>query len=336
MEHVKETELTASEISSLWTSYMNGALSICILKYFLNTVQDEEIKPVIEYALEVANGYTEDIKKVFEKEDFPIPQGFTDNDVNMNAPRLVTDIFMLHFVKSIAKIGLSTFSLARCLSTRQDVRSVFKYCIDTTQELDDKALQVALNKGILIRPPYLPVPEKVSFVEGTNFMSGFFGERRPLTSIEITSIFTNLDTNLLGSNLMTAFSQTAQSQDVKTILWRGKKIADKHAKAFAQKLQEDNLPAPSLWDVSVTASQEAPFSDKLMLYLTTMLNAAGIGNYGLAAASSMRHDLSFMYARFIAEIGAFAEDAADLLIESGWMEEPPQSLNRNELIKKNP
>jgi hypothetical protein len=333
MEKKNEVELTASEISSLWTGYINNMMSQCVMKYFIKTVEDEEIKPVLEYALELAILYNDETKKIFETEDFPIPHGFTENDVNLDADRLFTDLFMINFVKSMAKVGLSTYALARALSTRKDVRSLFKTCVETTMELDDRALDVMLNKGILIRPPYLPVPDRVRFIEKKNFLNGFIGERRPLVVQEITNLFTNLDTNLLGESLMTAFGQVADSQSIRDFMWRGRKIAKKHATAFASKLTEGNLPAPSLWDTSVTKSKEAPFSDKLMMFMTTFLNAAGIANYGLAASASMRHDISFMYVRLTSEVALFTEDAADIMLERGWMEEPPQSPDRKSLNK---
>jgi hypothetical protein len=200
-------------------------------------------------------------------------------------------------------------------------------------ELDDKTLYVMLNKGILVRPLYLPVPDRVRFVEKKRFMNGFFGERRPLIAQEITTLFTNLDSNLMGESLMIAFAQVAESQKVRDIMWRGKKISEKHAAIFSKKLRDDDLPAPTLWDTSVTKSTVAPFSDKLMLFITTFLNATGIGNYGLGVSSSMRHDLSYTYIRLTSEIGLFAEDAAELMIENGWLEEPPQSPNREKLMK---
>ncbi|MFJ5763174.1 DUF3231 family protein [Neobacillus sp. NPDC093182] len=329
---MEEKGLSAAEIASLWTSYLNVTMSTCLMKHFIFTVEDKEIKQVVEYAYDLSLHYTEEIKRIFEKESFPIPHGFTDKDLNRNTPRLFTDLFMINFIKSMAKVGLSSYAISRTLSTRQDIRAIFKTCIETTQELDDKAIQVMLNKGVLIRPPYLPIPEKVHFVKTKNFMSGFIGKRRPLTAPEITQLFVNLDSNLLGSNLMTAFAQVAKSKQIREMMWRGKQIAEKHAKVFAQKLREDNLPAPSLWDTSITESQEAPFSDKIMLFVTTFLNAAGLGNYGLSVASSMRHDLAFLYARLASEIGLYAEDAAHLLIQNGWMEEPPQSPDRRNLV----
>jgi hypothetical protein len=328
-----EAQLTTSEIASLWTGYINNTLSIRLMEYFARTVEDEEIKEVIEYSLKSALLFTDDIKLILNREKFPIPHGFTEQDVNLKAPRLFTDIFMINFVKSMAKVGLSTYSLSRSLSTRYDIREFFKKCIESTMELDDKSLKVMLNKGILIRPPYIPIPNRVRFVENKNFLTGFFGERRPLIAQEITNLFTNLDSNLMGESLMTAFGQVTESEKVRDIMWRGKQIAHKHAMLFGRKLTDDNLPAPSLWDTSVTKSKVSPFSDKLMLFLTTFLNATGIGSYGLGVSSSMRHDLAYTYIKLSTEVGLFAEEAAKLLIENGWLEEPPQSPNREELIK---
>ncbi|WP_209122726.1 DUF3231 family protein [Alkalihalobacillus sp. BA299] len=329
-----EIQLTTSEIASLWAGYINNTSSTCLMKYFYNTVEDEEIKQILEYSLELSLLYTDEIKRILERENFPIPHGFTDQDVNVKAARLFTDIFMLNFVKSMAKVGLGTYALSRSLSARQDVREFYKKCIETTMELDDKSLHLMLNKGILIRSPYLPFPDRVRYVKNQSFMNGFFGERRPLAVQEISNLSTNLDLNLMCESMMTAFGQVADSEKVRDLMWKGRQIAHKHVRIFTKKLVDDNLPAPSLWDTSVTKSKVAPFSDKLMLFITTFLAVTGIGDYGLGVASSMRHDLAFTYIRLTSEIGLFAEEVADLMIENGWLEEPPQAPNREKLIKE--
>jgi hypothetical protein len=33
----------------------------------------------------------------------------------------------------------------------------------------------------------------------------------------------------------------------------------------------------------------------------------------------------------MAEVGAFSEDGANLLIQNGWLEEPPQAVDRRKL-----
>ncbi|UCZ53494.1 DUF3231 family protein [Bacillus shivajii] len=174
-------------------------------------------------------------------------------------------------------------------------------------------------------------PDKVRFVTKKNFLAGFTSKRRPLLAQEITHLFTNLDGNTLGKTLMIAFAQVADSKEVRSLIWRGKGIAEKHIKLFSQKLIEDHLPTPSPWDAGVTKSQESPFSDKLIINFITFLCASSIGNYGLAMGTSPRHDLGFLFARLSMEIASYTEDLADFNIEQGWMEEPPQAADRENL-----
>ncbi|MEY2194630.1 DUF3231 family protein [Neobacillus sp. BF23-41] len=84
----------------------------------IHTVEDKEIKQVVEYAYDLSLNYTEEIKRIFEKENFPILQGFTDEDLHRNTPRLFTDLFMINFIKSMAKVDLSTYAISRSLSSK--------------------------------------------------------------------------------------------------------------------------------------------------------------------------------------------------------------------------
>ncbi|MCM2534643.1 DUF3231 family protein [Neobacillus pocheonensis] len=42
------------------------------------------------------------------------------------------------------------------------------------------------------------------------FLSGFLGRKRALTSIEITHLFLNVQTNSIGKALVTGFTQISQ------------------------------------------------------------------------------------------------------------------------------
>jgi hypothetical protein len=44
----KHFNLTSAEISQLWGTYMGDSSQVCILSYFLNVVEDKEIKTIIE------------------------------------------------------------------------------------------------------------------------------------------------------------------------------------------------------------------------------------------------------------------------------------------------
>lgn len=114
---------------------------------------------------------------------------------------------------------------------------------------------------------------------------------------------------------------------------KGKEISRKHLELFASILTQDDPPAPMEWDLEVTDSTMSPFSDKLMMFHTNALIASGISNYATSSAASLRMDLATTYVRLTAEIAQYAQDGATILIENGWLEEPPQNVDRKELAK---
>jgi hypothetical protein len=59
----------------------------------------------------------------------------------------------------------------------------------------------------------------------------------------------------------------------------------------------------------------------------------GISNYATSSAASLRMDLATNYVRLTAEIAQYAQDGATILIDNGWLEEPPQNVDRKELAK---
>lgn len=152
--------LTAPEMGFLWTQYQNDSLAVCVLKYFKNKCEDKEILPLIEYALNLSQKHLETITEIFTHEKHPIPIGFTDADVNVEAPRLFSDTFILLYIKQMAVIGLASSGVAIGVSARSDVSDFFKEIIVSASELHDMARKVALSKGVYIRPPYIsPLPE---------------------------------------------------------------------------------------------------------------------------------------------------------------------------------
>ncbi|HEU5141513.1 MAG TPA: DUF3231 family protein, partial [Bacillales bacterium] len=176
--------------------------------------------------------------------------------------------------------------------------------------------------------------DELSFVSKHNFLAGFIGGRRPLIAAEIIHLFSNAQTNSIGNTLLLGFSQSARDQSIRKYAWRGMEIAKKHLNIFTDKLREDHLHSAPNHEDAVTDSTEAPFSDKLITFLITLLITAGIGNYGMAMSASPRHDLGTTYARLAAEIGGYAKDGANIMIKNSWMEEPPQADDRMELNKK--
>ncbi len=88
MEDKKNIRLTAAEMATLWTQYINDTLAVCMNTYFLEKVEDEEVRPIVKWTLDTAKENLSIMQEIFRKEAFPIPIGFTEQDVNPKAPRL--------------------------------------------------------------------------------------------------------------------------------------------------------------------------------------------------------------------------------------------------------
>ncbi|KAA9029956.1 DUF3231 family protein [Niallia endozanthoxylica] len=325
--------LTAAEMSFLWTQYINDTLSFCVNSYFLEKVEDEEVRPIIEWTLDTSKENMSIMQELFQKEDFPVPIGFTEQDVNPKAPKLFSDTFVLMYLRQMSILAMAASSGALGLVTRPDVVDFHKRVLKIGVELQDKTRDLMVKQGTYVRPPFISTPDKVDFVEKQQFLAGFLGKKRSVTSIEVTHLFLNVQTNSIGKALITGFAQIAQNDEVKQYMVRGKQMAQKHVDIFSDLLIKEDLPAPMSWDSAITDTTEKVFSDKLIMFHVSAMIAAGIGNYGMAMAASPRRDLGVKYASLIPEISLYAEDGANIMIKHGWLEEPPQADDRDLLIK---
>lgn len=334
MQSDQNIQLTSSELSQIWGAYMNGSLTSTVLKYFIQKVEDKEIAAVIQNALDVFQTDEKELTSFFEMENKPIPIGFTDQDVNADAPRLYTDNYCLQHVLQSSMLGIFAFSGSVVMSSREDIYSFFTKGLRKFNELHQKALTVAKAKGIYTQPPSIPTPDRVDFVKKQNFLTGWFGERRPLTALEIANLFSNIERNSLGIATLTGFSQVVKSKEVREYILRGIEIARKQINVFSSVLQEGQVPTPMGSDAMVTDSNKvSPFSDKLMMFHVTGMITLGIAFYGISISTNIRRDLAAHYTRLSGEIALYSEDGAEIMIKNEWLEEPPRMVDREELAK---
>ncbi|WP_442597770.1 DUF3231 family protein [Neobacillus sp. D3-1R] len=333
MDH--ETRLTSAEIGTLWISIYESKMFICLYKYMINSIEDVEIISILKKDLAFIEGFYQSLSTIFENEKLPLPIGFTDEDVNENVPRLCSDGFILYFLQSMSKAGMSKDVTVLALVTRKDLKTLFKKHLDHAYEIYLKVEEVLLERGLYIRSPYIPSPNSVEFVNSNNYLGGLhiFGEKRPLNSIEISHLFMNMEVNLIGMMICTAFSQVAKETDVIKYLLRGKELSKDIFSTCSNILTESEVQAPATWDAEITASTVAPFSDKLMLAFINMLSTYGLGLYSISSAASLRSDIQGKYAGITKDVGAYAKDGIELLITKGWFEQPPTLPDRNRLAK---
>ncbi|MFD1738464.1 DUF3231 family protein [Bacillus salitolerans] len=333
MEH--NVELTSAEIANLWSQYINDSLSLCILTHSIEQAKDEEIKDILVIARSLAESHIEKITEFFIQENFPIPKGFSiKEDVNINAPALFTDTFMLIYMHVMTLLGLTGYAGAVATSSRSDQIKYFVQCNTEAMELYERIANVLLKKGIYSKPPRINTPKEVEFVNNQRYLTGWFGKKRPLSAVEISGISFNMVKVIVKVVLEIGFGQVCQNKDVRKYFQRGKSICEKQFNKLSDSLTKDELASPASWVSEITSSTVSPFSDKLMLNHIVILVSAAVGYYGAGMSVSQRRDLAVEYISLLTEIGLYAEDGAQLLIKYGWLEQPPLADDRENLASE--
>jgi hypothetical protein len=195
----KSNTLTAAELSGLWLQYMGDSMAICVYKYFLNIVENNEIKPILEFALQLSESHVTKIPEFLHSANYQVPIGFTENDVNVNAPRLFSDQFLLFYSYIMTIHGLTAYSLAITNSERQDIQNYFFECAESSKELFQKIDEVAKKHPKFKSVPSVPPVRGEKFIESPGFVSNLVGDKRPLNSSEISTLFFNSTKNWLCS-----------------------------------------------------------------------------------------------------------------------------------------
>jgi len=333
MEDTTKIPLVSSEITGIWNSYMGENLLICKLKYYLNRVEDIETRDLMQSTLDLSNQRIKVLADLFNKDGLPIPEGFKDNDVNINAPRLFTDSFYLQYMGYASRVGMQNYTLILNNIARSDVRDYFSKCIQEYTDLYNKSAELRLSKGIFIRAPHVEVPKEVQFIKEESFMLDWFGEKRPLLTLEITHIFSVASASIIRGAKLIGFAQVSKNKKVSDYMLRGKEMVTKHNNAFNSILATEGIPIPSSSDLYVTQSTVSPFSDKLMLYKIIIMCSEKISSLGSALAQIKRSDLQSICIRFTDEVLKYAKDGEDILIDNGWSEQPPQAIKHENLVE---
>lgn len=325
--------LNSVEITGVWNSYMQDSLAICVLQYFLSKVQDAEIRSFLESARNISEQHVKTLKDIFIKENIPVPHGFSQNDVDVNAPSLFTDSFYLWYLNSSIYFGLSGYTAILNNISRPDLRGYFTKCIAESIELHNKDVDLLTVKGLFIDPPRVEVLKEAVFIRDNSFFGSLFGDQRSLLVREIFAVYSEIVYKIVNRALYTGFGQVASSKRVSDFMFRGRDLATKHIEAVSKILNEQSIPVPSTSESFITDSTASPFSDKLMMYLSLGLTAFVTANTEQVAAFIFRKDIIAAFARNAAEFGMYALEGFNIMIDNGWMEQFPQVVKREELVK---
>jgi len=330
-----KTPITSSELGTLWMSYQKHKMMARMMDYFLEKEKDEAAKSIISTYYNNNNNFINELELIFNNEGAAIPVAFTANDVHKDAAPLWEYYFDIMFLRLFMKLALGFNALHLGMSYRKDVRDFYKRSIDNAKETYDMCTDFLLEKGILPRPPYVTMPKAIEFVEEKGYMKGFnlFGGKRSLNTIEIAHIYNVLENNIIGTQLMTGFAQVAKESEVSDYFIKGKELAKKIVSNFTEIMQQSDIQTPSTWAGRATDSKEAPFSDKMMMFCTSLLSNFGLGANFFGTSLSIRSDLPIKLLVIAKDIYQFTTEGTQIMVKHMWLEEPPQMEDRNELTK---
>lgn len=323
--------MTAAEIAELWMTFEQYTMLNGFFRYFVKTCEDGAIKTLLSDTMSRFQARTTFVAEAFNKENIPIPMGFTDDDVDLSAPKLFSDVFMLHYLKNMIRIALMLNSQNLNMSSRPDIRDFYNDTLQSVIRLNIQTHDLMLAKGVLPRPPFVTVAPKVDHVHQPDFLAGILVKPRPLLTAEIAHLYFTTLTNTVGRTFLAGLRQVITDQDIKAHFSQGIDLADSIIAALSNVAQAEGVRFSLLRDDDISDSTQSPFSEKIMMYHINLINTIGVGMLGLSAAGSPRHDLVKIYGQFILQAGAYSEKGVKIMMANDWLEEPPQILNREEL-----
>ncbi len=323
MNNQSFSPLSAAEMAVIWKQYMNDKAISCMLKHFLCHVDDLDIQKAIQGTLHITTKNSDALTAIFLKENMPIPLGFGEEDLDVEAPKLFSDSFYLLYLKHISNVLLLSATTGVDVAARNDVRSFFRSLLLKAEKLNQTITDLLLEKQIFIELPPIPVADASDMNDKELFLGSYFDEKRPLTVIEISHIVSSIQTNLIAKDLILGFAQTAPSQEIQAFLLKGREQVQQHIESLSQPLMVENIPVTMKWDYGVEKSSVPPFSEKLMMFHLAAMITENVRGYGLAMSTSPRLDLALNYTNFTNEILEYAKEVSRISIEQGWLEEPP-------------
>ncbi|MCA1058813.1 DUF3231 family protein [Rossellomorea aquimaris] len=327
--------LSSSEVATLWMTYQQKTMLQRILEYFIEKAENEESKRILLYTHTSVKEYVERITSLFEDEGCVVPAGFTEEDVNTGVPNLFDHKFDIMFLRQLKAISMGLHTLHVNMSYRHDLISLFKELTEFTQNVYEKCMDYLREKDVLPGSPAVTLPKTIEFAQSPNYMAGFhiFSDKRTLNTVEVAYLYFGIESNTLGMQMMTGFAQAATEPEVKKYFIRGKELSKKIVSDYSHVLMQSDIHAPSTSGAKATDSTISPFSDKLMMYCTSLFTNFGLGSNALGTAFSLRSDLPVKLAATAKEILAYGHDGGKIMAKNGWLEQPPAMEDRNKLFK---
>lgn len=301
-------------------------------EHTLAKAKNPDFRPIFQQALDYSSQRVKGLEDIFNSIHHPIPVAFGEKDADINAGELFSESFMLTYTKSTNKFIIGNYIEAYSNSSRSDVRQFFSECIDQTRNIINMCTDVLLAKGLDLKAPYLIIPDTIDFVDDKDYYGSIFGNNRPLNSLEIGHLHNIIANKLILGTLTLGLAQVAKNDKIRKYLAKGNELCKKQVNELSAILSQWDLPVPSTSDFEISSSTDSPFSDRLIIFHTTVVTAYTISNYGKALTNGADKEIIKVYMSLISELLTYAKDGLDLMIENRWLERVPETADRRKLV----
>lgn len=331
---MKKTDLSSSEYGTLWMVYQEKTMTQRMLEHFIQAAEVKEAKKLLEQTHKQVISIVNEVTRFFKENDAVVPVGYTAEDVNPVTPRLYGLHFDILCLRLLSEIGMGLHSLHLSMISRKDLMQFYQTLTDFTQNTYQACMVYLEKNNIPLRSPSISPSKTVEFAKGTGYMSGInpFNKKRALNAVEAGHIYFAIESNSLGMELITGFAQVANESEIKSYFERGKNLSKNIIGDMSEVLTQSDIKVPTTWAGSVTDSKVPPFSDKLMMYCTSLFCSFGLGSNAVGTAFSLRKDLPLKLITIAKDVLFYAQDGAKIMAKNGWLEEPPQFSDRHNLI----
>jgi hypothetical protein len=323
-------------VGTLWITYNEKTLIMRILEYFIEKSDDQQAKNILGGLWQELNFYVLQMEEIFKDQGMAKPVGYTNEDVNLEAPKLYDNGFDIMFVRILKEVSMGMYTINMNMSYNDKIMQIYEGLTVVTQKIYKLSTLYLLERGILTLPPKVTMPKTTEFIKSKSYMNGFnlFGDKRALNDLELGILHHGIETNNIGLQLITGFAQCAQNKEVKQYFVKGKELAKKQIKVMQEILLESDVQFAATSGSTVTTSTVAPFSDKLMMHCVYLLNGFGLVGSSFGTFFSLRNDIAMKATLLAKDIYFYGEEGIKIKIKNGWFEEPPQMEDRSQIIKE--
>ena len=323
---MKNDKLNSVELGALWTTYHKKTMILRILEHLIQHAEDNKAKSLMSGLYEKLEQKVEEMEIMMKNGGAAKPSGFTKQDIHVNAPALFTNGFDVMFCRILKEISMGMYVLHTTISYRDEIINLYRELTEITHIYYRHFTDYLLNQGFLQLPITIKMPDSIDYITDTSYMKGtnLLGHKRQLNTVEYGLLHHSIETNLFGMQLMKAFAQCSNDKEAKQYFTKGQQLSEEILQGTEKILLENNLPAPTIPGGLLTSAVEAPFSERLMVYCTYLLGGFSIGGQGFSSAFILRNDVIAKSAIYAKDAFEYTMEGARLMMEKGWMEEPPK------------